>query len=103
MNKTKMIVLAAFVAGVWMTPMLPGATEAVTPGPTEKSPKPYPLSTCLVSGEKFGGDMGKPVVIVYEGREIKFCCKSCIGKFKKDSATYLKKLEQAEKASSPST
>ena len=54
--------------------------------------KPYPLDTCIVSGEKLGG-MGKPVVFVYQGQEIKFCCKMCQPKFEKDPAKYLKKLE----------
>ena len=62
---------------------------------TEAKPKPYPLKTCVVSGEKLG-EMGKPVVYVHEGREIKFCCKDCIKDFKKDPAKYVKKLEQAE-------
>ena len=64
---------------------------------TEK-PKPYPLQTCLVSGEKLGGDMGKPYVFVHQGREIKLCCKSCLKQFNKEPAKYIKKLEEAEKA-----
>lgn len=54
--------------------------------------KPYPLATCLVSGEKLG-EMGDPVVFTHEGQEIKLCCKSCKPKFDKAPATYLKKLE----------
>jgi len=54
--------------------------------------KPYPLDTCIVSGEKLG-EMGKPVVFVYQGQEIKLCCKSCKPKFDKEPAKYLKKLE----------
>lgn len=61
-------------------------------------PRPYPLDTCVVSGEKLGGEMGKPYVFTYEGREIKFCCKGCMKDFKKDPAKYLKKLDEAEKA-----
>lgn len=57
--------------------------------------KPYPLKTCIVSGEKLG-EMGKPVVYVHEGREIKFCCKDCIKDFKKDPAKYVKKLDEAD-------
>jgi len=30
--------------------------------------KPYPLTTCIVSGEKLGG-MGDPYVFVHEGQE----------------------------------
>lgn len=53
--------------------------------------KPYPLTTCLVSGEKLGG-MGKPFVYQYKDQEIKFCCKSCLKDFNKDPEKYLKKL-----------
>jgi YHS domain-containing protein len=53
--------------------------------------KPYPLDTCIVSGEKLG-EMGDPVVFTYEGQEIKLCCKDCRKKFDKEPAKYLKKL-----------
>ena len=59
---------------------------------TKPKVKPYPLATCLVSGEKLG-EMGDPVVFTHEGQEIKLCCKSCKPKFDKAPATYLKKLE----------
>jgi len=56
------------------------------------SVKPYNLSTCIVSGEKLG-EMGDPVVTVYQGQEIKFCCKSCVPKFEKNPEKYLEKLK----------
>src|ERR1700756_1213441 len=62
---------------------------------TDKKPKPYTLKTCVVSGEKLG-EMGKPVSYIYEGREVKFCCKDCIKDFKKDPAKYVKKIDEAE-------
>jgi YHS domain-containing protein len=55
--------------------------------------KPYKPDTCIVSGEKLG-EMGKPYVFVHEGQEIKLCCKSCLKKFDKEPAKYLKKLEE---------
>lgn len=61
---------------------------------SESRAKSYPLETCLVSGEKLGA-MGDPIVINHEGQEIKFCCDSCIPKFKKDPAKYLQKLNHA--------
>jgi len=57
--------------------------------------KPYPLKTCVVSGEKLG-EMGKPYVFTNDTREIKLCCKDCLKDFKKDTAKYTKKLEEAE-------
>ena len=55
----------------------------------------YPLGTCVVSGDKLGGSMGKPVSYNYKGREIRFCCSGCIKDFKKDPANYLQKLDDA--------
>lgn len=63
-----------------------------------KTAKPYPLKTCIVSGEKLDGDMGKPYVFVQHGQEIKLCCKDCLKDFQKDPAKYLKKLAEAQKS-----
>lgn len=57
----------------------------------------YPLDTCVVSGEKLGG-MGEAVKYDHNGREVRFCCKGCIDKFKADPDKYLKKLDEAAKA-----
>lgn len=53
--------------------------------------KAYPLKTCLVSGNELGS-MGKAITKVYDGQEIKFCCKPCIKKFEANQAKYLGKL-----------
>jgi hypothetical protein len=63
--------------------------------------KPYPLDVCVVSGEKFGGDMGEPYVFVYEGREVKLCCKSCKKDFDKDTAKFVAKIDEAAKKVKP--
>jgi len=85
------LLLLSFVAG----PMLVRADEKDKPA---EKPKPYPLKTCIISGDKLG-EMGKPFVYVHEGREIKFCCKGCLKDFKKDPAKYVKKIdEEAAKA-----
>jgi hypothetical protein len=54
--------------------------------------KPYPLPTCIVSGNKLGS-MGKVIVKSHEGQEIKFCCKPCVKKFDANPAKYLAKLK----------
>lgn len=56
----------------------------------------YPLTTCVVSGEKLG-TMGKAYVFKHEGREVQLCCKSCIKDFNKDPQKFLKKLDEASK------
>ena len=53
--------------------------------------KPYPLAKCLVSGNDLDS-MGGPITKVYNGQEIKFCCKPCIKKFEANQAKYLAKL-----------
>ena len=53
--------------------------------------KPYPLKTCLVTDNELGS-MGKPITKVYNGQEIKLCCKPCIKKFDANPAKYLGKL-----------
>lgn len=58
---------------------------------------PYPLDECLVMDAGLGS-MGDPVRIVYEGREIKFCCEPCVDAFYADPETYLAKLESAVSA-----
>ena len=54
--------------------------------------KPYPLAKCLVSGNDLDS-MGGPITKVYNGQEIKFCCKPCIKKFEANQAKYLAKLK----------
>jgi len=94
--------LKPYIAAVLLTafataPFLSRAAES------EAKPKPYTLKTCPVSDEKLG-EMGKPFVFTYEGREIKLCCKNCQKDFKKDPAKYVKKIEEGEaKAKKKST
>ena len=55
--------------------------------------KPYPLKTCVVSGNTLGS-MGDPVTKVHSGQEMKFCCKPCVKKFDANPDKYLAKLPQ---------
>ena len=59
-------------------------------------PKPYPLKTCLVSGDGLD-DMDDRVSIVHEGQTFEFCCKPCVKKFYKNPRKYVKALEKAAK------
>lgn len=57
-------------------------------------PAAYPLNTCVVSGEKLGS-MGKAYVHNHEGREVRFCCKSCLKDFNKNPKQFIAKLDAA--------
>ncbi|MBL4809718.1 MAG: TRASH domain-containing protein, partial [Phycisphaerales bacterium] len=61
--------------------------------PTERVGDPYLLDTCPISGGKLGS-MGDPIVKLYNGREVKFCCKMCVPKFEKDLKASLANLDQ---------
>ncbi len=79
---------------------LPGLTQAEEGAKDEaaviaKQLPTYPLNTCVVSGEKLGGDMGKPVDYLYKGRLVRFCCKGCIKDFNAEPEKYLKKIDDA--------
>ena len=57
-------------------------------------PKDYPLKTCPVSGEAYGGEM-KPVKVTHEGTDVWLCCKGCKKDFDKDPAKYAKAVKDA--------
>ena len=53
--------------------------------------KPYPLDTCIVSGNRLGS-MGDPITRVHDGQEVKFCCAPCIEEFEASPEAFLKQL-----------
>lgn len=54
----------------------------------------YTLDTCPVTGQKLGS-MGDPVVREIAGREVRFCCAGCVGKYEADTAAYEAKVDEA--------
>ena len=97
MNPIKPTVIAALLIGALTLPLLLRAADAK---PTKST---YPLTTCVVSGEKLGGDMGDPYIFTYKdpkikddpGREVRLCCTNCLKDFNKEPAKYLKKIDEA--------
>jgi hypothetical protein len=89
------LVLASTLIAISLASRADGTNPVAVTKPT-----PYPLDTCIVSGEKFGGDMGDPVVFIYQtngiNQEIKFCCSMCKPKFLKDPDKYMKIIRDAE-------
>ena len=92
MTTTKNLASTMLVAAFLTAPFASLAADA-----KDKKSKPYPLDTCVVSGEKFGGDMGEPYVFAHEGREIKLCCKSCKKDFDKAPKPFVAKVDEAAK------
>lgn len=92
MKRLKPLIAGVLLVAYCGAPLAAFAADDAKPGDAKKL-KPYPLETCIISGDKLG-EMGKPVVYEYEGREIKFCCKSCIKDFKKEPAKYVKKIDE---------
>lgn len=72
------------------------ATISATAEDKKTPPIPDKLTTCPVSGDKLG-EMGKPYIMEYKGREVKLCCPDCKKDFEKDPAKYMKKIEAADK------
>src|SRR5262245_26222907 len=62
--------------------------------------KPYPMTTCVISGEKLDS-MGEPFVFTEGDQEVQLCCKSCKKDFEKDKKASLKKIEDAWKTVKP--
>lgn len=62
----------------------------------ELKTKPYPLETCVVSGEKLDA-MGEAYVFTSGNQEIQLCCKSCLKDFNKDQEAMLQKVAAAWK------
>ena len=64
----------------------------------------YPLTTCVISGDKLeAGDMGPIIEYVHKeagkpDRLVRLCCKGCVKDFKKDPAKYLKMIDDAAAA-----
>ena len=65
--------------------------SCAAPGSSSAAVKSYTKSTCIVTDNKLGS-MGTPVTKVYDGQQVKFCCKPCVAKFEKNPQKYLAKI-----------
>ncbi len=81
-------ITAALASVLFLSPLGPADEDVV------KAQLPtYPLKTCVVSDEGF--TMGDPVDMVHEGRLVRFCCDSCVRKFKAEPEKFLAKIDRA--------
>lgn len=58
-----------------------------SPGPTY----PYSLPDCPIGGPL--GSMGDPIVMVYDNREVRFCCAGCISGFEANKQKYWSEID----------
>ncbi len=92
-NRLLLVTLIAFAAP-FATAQSPAPTTppAAATKPAAKVPtKAYPLKVCLVTDSDLDS-MGDEVSFVYQGQEIKFCCKPCEKKFLRAPEKYRAKL-----------
>jgi YHS domain-containing protein len=73
----------AFIASVFLASCAATGSAGV---------KAYTRDTCIVTDNTLGS-MGTPVTKVYDGQQVKFCCKPCVAKFEKNPAKYLAKIQ----------
>lgn len=76
----------------------------VMPADSTQAVAAYPLTNCVVSGDKLeDGDMGPPINYVFkqEGkpdRLVRLCCKGCVKDFNKNPEKFLKMIDDAAAA-----
>jgi hypothetical protein len=100
--KTPFASVLLFLAATLAAPGFAASSDEHSHDKAPPASPAYPLSTCVVSGDKLG-HMGKPVEYVYKqpgkpDRVVMLCCKDCIADFEKDPAAYLKKIDDAASA-----
>jgi YHS domain-containing protein len=84
------------VVVVWLTASVFALAqqEQATSQPAEVTKgDPYMLPICVVSGERLGSK-GDPVVKDIDGRQVRFCCKNCVGEFEKDPRRYFAEIDE---------
>ena len=72
---------------------VPESPPPASPLSSPEAAAPYPLATCIVSGESLD-DHGEPFVLEHSGREVRFCCRSCGEGFLRNPTRFLEKLDR---------
>lgn len=68
--------------------------------PTPSAGAPYLLDVCAISGRELPENGGVVVVVsgtndpAQDGRQLRFCCNGCSGKFSKDPTMYIPKIDE---------
>ena len=74
-------------------PLLLLPLAACNSAPKESDVIPYRSDRCVVMDSKLGS-MGDPIVKVYDGQEVKFCCEPCVEEFEADPEFYLAEINK---------
>jgi hypothetical protein len=77
-------------APVWLTVLVLLLWAGVIHRVDAAEPKPYPLTTCIVSGDKI--DPNVPAT-VHNNQQVRFCCKGCIKKFEACPDKFMVRLQ----------
>ncbi len=85
-------VVAALASSKAPAPMKRSAPTAQASPAAAAIGDPYPLDTCIVSGDKRDAK-GSMVMKSYDGREVRFCSDACVGLFEADRVTFEKKID----------
>ncbi len=99
-----LLLAASFAAG---SSAFAAETSASVAADSAAAVAAYPMTTCVVSGDKLeAGDMGPPINYIHKeagkpDRLVRLCCKGCIKKFNKEPAKYLKMIDDAAAAKTP--
>jgi YHS domain-containing protein len=94
--KTPLALLLGFgLVSCATTPAPAGAAPVAAAKKAAPKPKPYPLETCLVTGDDLD-EMDERVSTVHDGQVFEFCCKPCLKKFNKNPGKYVKLLAKAK-------
>jgi YHS domain-containing protein len=88
MNKASWLVAAAVLAAVGGAAPVRAGDEAAPPA-TATAAAVKLQTVCPV----MGGEINRAIFVDHGGQRVYFCCNACPPLFKKDPATYLKKLE----------
>ena len=76
------------------------APESAADAPAIRQGAPYLLNVCVISGRSLPADGGVAIILdgpadgKQTGREIRVCCTNCEGKFRKDPAKYIPKVDE---------
>ncbi len=93
--KTTLAFLLAFGLVSCATTPAPFGAAPVAAKKVAPKPKPYPLETCLVTGDDLD-EMDERVSTVHDGQVFEFCCKPCLKKFNTNPGKYVKALARAQ-------